>query len=61
LKPLTSRVLNTLSFVARYDRLISVLTAKTWDEDDEEQWFTWADLERVLEEMDRRALEAADR
>jgi len=44
--------------VARYDRLISILTAIVYDE---EQWFTWADFERVLEAMDRRALEAAGR
>jgi hypothetical protein len=49
---------NFCSSVARYDRLISILYTKTWDEDDEEQWFTWADFERTLEAMDRRALDA---
>jgi len=44
--------------VARYERLISILTAIVYDE---EKWFGWADLERTLEAMDRRALEAAGR
>jgi hypothetical protein len=52
---------NVCTAVARYDRLISILTAKVWDKDDEDQWFTWTDLERVLNAMDRRALEAAGR
>lgn len=52
---------NFCEAVARYDRLILHLILKTWDEDDKEQWFTWADFERVLEAMDRRALEAAGR
>jgi hypothetical protein len=52
---------NFCTAVARYDRLISVLMVKTWDEDDKEQWFTWADFERALEAMDRQALEAAGR
>jgi hypothetical protein len=49
---------NFCGAVARYGRLISILTTKTWDEDDAEQWFTWADFEGVLKAMDRRALEA---
>lgn len=52
---------NVCTAIARYDRLVSLLVVKVWDEDDEEQWFTWADFERVLEAMDRRALEAAGR
>jgi hypothetical protein len=52
---------NFCTAVARYDRLISVLMTKTWDQDDEEQWFTWEDFEKVLTAMDRRALEATDR
>jgi hypothetical protein len=49
---------NFCGAVARYGRLISILTAKTWDEDDAEQWFTWADFERALKAMDHRALDA---
>ena len=41
--------------VARYDRLISVLTTYVHDD---EQWFSWIDLERLLTAMDRRALDA---
>jgi hypothetical protein len=49
---------NFCGAVGRYGRLVSVLYTKTWDEDDEEQWFTWGDFQRALEAMDRRALEA---
>jgi hypothetical protein len=48
---------NFCGAVGRYGRLVSVLIAKTWDEDDEEHWFTWAGFQRALEAMDRRALE----
>jgi hypothetical protein len=41
--------------VARYDHLISALTAVVYDN---EPWLTWGDFARVLEAMDRRALEA---
>jgi hypothetical protein len=44
--------------VARYGNLVSDLRAKILEEGDEELWFTWSDLERVLEAMDDRALEA---
>lgn len=41
---------------ARYDRLYSSLTVMVYDE---APLFSWADLEKILEAMDRRALEAA--